>query len=781
MGPKWQRINYMPGTGIGENGQRITGCAEHIALSRKVAGEGMVLLKNEGALLPIAQGARVAVFGKAQADYVKGGGGSGDTTVAYIRSILDGLHIKESEGKVSLYAPLSDFYAENVKIQYAAGKEPGRTEEPEVPADLLAGAKDAADLAIITICRFSGEGYDRTGSAYDGDFYLSRGEEAMVQAVTAAFEKVVVVLNIGGMMDTLWFKDQPGIQAALLAWQGGMEGGLATADVLVGDVCPSGHLTDTFAARFADYPSSATFFESEQYVTYDEDIYIGYRYFETIPGAAEKVCYPFGFGLSYTSFAITDASGCTDEAGRVCLTAKVTNTGSVAGRQVVQAYCQAPQGLLGKPARVLVAFAKTGLLAPGESQTVTMSCSPYVFASYDDKGQVAKSAYVLEKGSYVFHVGDNVRDTVCVPYAYEVAEDTVVEQLTEKCVPCALKQRLLSNGAMEPVPAAAVVHHRTPANEEILPHFSPAEQKWRALPWGAQPKPQLMDVYLGKITMDAFISAMDDEQLINILGGQPSRGVANTQGFGNLPLFGIPNAMTADGPQGLRIQPEAGVTTTAFPAATLLACTWDPVLVEAVGRAGAAEVHENGIGIWLTPAINIHRTPLCGRNFEYYAEDPLVAGTMAAAMVRGIQSQGVAASVKHFACNNKETNRLESDSRLSERALREIYIKGFEICVKTVQPWTIMSSYNIINGTRAGENRELLTDILRGEWGFEGLVTTDWFAHSEEWREINAGNDIKMPCGMPEHTLEKLRSGELHREDLLNSVRRLLNLMFKLA
>lgn len=257
--------------------------------------------------------------------------------------------------------------------------------------------------------------------------------------------------------------------------------------------------------------------------------------------------------------------------------------------------------------------------------------------------------------------------------------------------------------------------------------------------------------------------------------------MANTFGFGNLPTYGVPNVMTADGPAGLRIKPECGVTTTAFPCATLLACTWNTEIVREIGAAGAREVHENGIGVWLTPAINIHRTPLCGRNFEYYSEDPLVAGEMAAAMVEGIQSEGVGASLKHFACNNKETNRKDCDSRLSERALREIYLKGFELCVKKAQPLTVMSSYNLVNGLWASQNRELLTDILRGEWGFKGMVTTDWYTHAPQYTEIAAGNDVKMGCGDPAHVLQMMREGRLKREDVVVSVRRLLEMILKLA
>ena len=298
---KWQRITYMPGTPLGRDGRRVTGSREHIALSRRAAREGMVLLKNEGGVLPFAAGTKLAVFGKAQADYVKGGGGSGDTTVAYVRSILDGLEEKQAEGRLELFAPLSAYYRENAARQRAQGCAPGQTAEPPVPAELLAQARRFCDTALITICRFSGEGWDRTGAPFDGDFFLSREELAMVDAVRGEFPRVAVVLNTGGMMDSSWFREDARIGAALLAWQAGMEGGSATADILCGDECPSGHLSDTFAVDFDAYPSSAKFNESEDYVEYTDDIYVGYRYFETIPGAAEKVCYPFGFGLSYTS------------------------------------------------------------------------------------------------------------------------------------------------------------------------------------------------------------------------------------------------------------------------------------------------------------------------------------------------------------------------------------------------------------------------------------------------------------------------------------------------
>ncbi len=776
---KWQRIRYMPATPLGEDGRRVTASQAHIDLSHEAACEGMVLLKNENNTLPLAAGTKVALFGKAQADYVKGGGGSGDVTVAYTRSLLDGLRMKEAEGKVSIFAPLSEYYADYTKEQYAQGQEPGRCPEAAGPVELVKEARAFADTAIITICRFSGEGWDRSGKPYDGDFYLSREEEAMVKAVEEAFPHIVVVLNTGGMMDTLWFKDNEKIDASLLAWQGGIEGGLAMADVLCGDVCPSGHLTDTFAVDFAAYPSSDTFNASEDYVEYNEDIFVGYRYFETIPGAAEKVCYPFGYGLSYTTFAIGDCKACCEDE-EIIVTAKVTNTGNVAGKEVVQVYCQAPQGKLGKAARTLAGFAKTALLAPGESETVTIRFPVYTFASYDDTGAVCKSAWVLEKGDYTFFVGENVREGQQLDFVYALPEDRILAQTQARCQPRQLSWRLLadgSRGAVENQPALP----KPEFDEANAPKgWITPENKWNALDNPVNAEHSLLDVAEGKITLDAFMDTLSLDQMVCLLGGQPNRGVANTSGFGNLNSHGIPNVMTADGPAGVRIHRECGVNTTAFPCATQLACSWNLEIVERIGVAAALEMKENGLGVWLAPAMNIHRNPLCGRNFEYYSEDPLVTGKMATAMVKGVQSQGIGTSVKHFACNNKEVNRLDSDSRLSERALREIYLKGFEIAIKAAQPMTLMSSYNIINGVRASENKELLTDILRGEWGFEGMVTTDWWNHASQYKEIAAGNDVKMARGTPEHTLQMIREGKLDAECVRVSVKRVLEMILRL-
>lgn len=814
---RWARAKYQPVLPMGENGQRITASEKHIQLSKEAAKEGMVLLKNENNVLPLKKGSRVALFGKASFDYVKGGGGSGDVTVSYVRNLYEGLKLKQE--KVTVFEELAQFYKKNVEEQYAKGRLPGMTVEPVVPEELVKGAAAFTDTAIISICRFSGEGWDRMAapgaSAKDaenifeeGDFYLSHAESAMVETVKKSFAKVIVVLNVGGMVASGWFKDAAEIQSVLLAWQGGMEGGLAAAELLLGEGNPSGKLSDTFAGNLEDYPSTEGFHESDAFVNYTEDIYVGYRYFETVPGAAEKVNYPFGYGLSYTKFRLSrplveslqenpaadrgqqlsgkEAGGQGNTSGDFRITVDVCNVGAYPGKEVVQVYYSAPQGKLGKPARELAAFCKTRLLAPGETQTVTLYLRLKDMASYDDLGKVAKSAYVLEKGEYHFFVGTSVRDTAEGDFVYVQDKDEIVEQLSCKLAPVQLKKRMLSDGSFEDLPLGEPVDTDATALGRVNWHekdgLTPVVRKRGGyIAWKPEKVPcPFEDVAEGKVSLDEFLAQLSDEQLADLLGGQPNTGVANTFGYGNLPEYGVPGIMTADGPAGLRIEGKCGVCTTAFPCATQLACTWNPELVERVGAAGGAEVKENNIGAWLTPAINIHRSPLCGRNFEYYSEDPLLTGKLAAAMAAGIQSNHVAATVKHFALNNKETNRRESDSRASERAIREIYLKAFQIVVREAKPWSIMSSYNIINGCRASENRELLEDILRGEWGFDGMVTTDWWTLGEPYKEVKAGNDMKMGCGFPERLLEALKLGVLTRREMEICARRVLGLILKI-
>lgn len=798
---KWVRANYQPNLPLGENGLKVTACADHLSLARKAAQEGMVLLKNEKQTLPLKEDQKIAVFGKGLFDYVKGGGGSGDVTVSHVRGLYDGLKMRKTPAK--LYEPLADFYREEVERQYQQGAVPGMTVEPELPENLLDGAKEFTDTAIIVISRFSGEGWDRKGVFYkdqspdeayqtklsreifeNSDFHLTVKEQKMVDTVCEAFDKVIVVMNVGGMTDTAWFAYNDKIDAALMAWQGGMEGGLAMADILFGDANPCGKLADTFACDLEDYPSTSNFHESENYVEYTEDIYVGYRYFETIENAKDKVVYPFGYGLSYTTFE-QQIIGVQEKEDVLYFTVKVENTGKAAGKEVVQVYYCAPQGVLGKPQKALATFAKTKELQPGESQVLLLSFPAAQMASYDDLGKIAKSAYVLEKGEYVFWIGSSVRDGKQAEFVYQVAEDRITEQLSEKAAPSLLKKRMLADGSFEELP------QREPNDfmenglgwdgketEGVVPMV---RRRNRYLLWPAPQNPPktLKDVADGKVSLDEFMAQLSDADLAELLGGQPNTGVANTFGIGNLPEYAVPNIMTADGPAGLRIQPQCEIYTTAWPCATMLACTWNTELVENVAAAAAKEVKENNISVWLAPAMNIHRSPLCGRNFEYYSEDPVVAGEMAAAAVKGIQSQGIAATVKHFACNNKETNRKNSDSRVSERALREIYLKGFEIAVKKAQPYALMTSYNIINEHRASENKDLLEGILRGEWRYQGVVMTDWWTKGEHYKETLAGNDIKMATGYPERLLMAVDKGILTRDELEKCARKVLELILK--
>lgn len=786
---KYARFNYQPCIPLGEDGKCVTASLNHIRLSREAAAEGMVLLKNENSALPLKKGEKVALFGKATVEYIKGGGGSGDVYTPYICNILDGFKEKEQEGKTSVYMPLADFYRDyfekesvNIPTQEQINatwdivnamefctKRDDMTydtfasmhvKEPEVPQELIQSAAAFADTAVFTVSRFSAEGVDRR--PIGGDYYLSELEKNLIDELGKNFKKVIIVINSGAVVDCEYLAENNAVSAILFGWQGGLEGGAAIADILCGDVNPSGKLVDTIVKSYDDYPCKEDFWECFDHLDYSEDIYVGYRYFETL--APERVRYPFGFGLSYTEFAFSGKVCCESE-GKIVAVVTVKNVGSVPGREVVELYYSAPQGKLGKPSRELAAFKKTALLHPGESETVALSFAVNDMASFDDLGKISKSAYVLEAGNYQFYLGTSVRNAAKLDYEYEVAQTVVTEQLTGLCKPFCLKKRMLADGSFEDLPTG-----------------EPSYTYGTIAPSGAKAPETVVpfDKVGTEITLDAFVAQFTLDELMDFVGGQPPTGVANTGCFGGLKRLGVPAVPTADGPAGLRLDEKTGISTTAWPCATLLACCWNPDTVYQVGAAGGAEVRENNLGIWLTPALNIHRDPLCGRNFEYYSEDPVVAGKSAAAMIRGIQSQKTAVSMKHFACNNKEANRFACDSRISERALREIYLKGFEIAVKEGDPWTVMSSYNLINGQHTSESYELLTGILRNEWGFKGMVTTDWGVKNNPVNEVRAGNDMKMHCGYPEDLKAAYDKGELTRAELELCVKRILDMFMKL-
>ena len=764
---KWARYKYNLTTNIGENGKRVTACDEHIALSRKAAGEGMVLLENNG-ILPLKEGTAVSLFGIGSLDYVKGGGGSGMVYSRYVRNLYEGFTLKAP--RFSIFEPLSEYYYnEAMKIldeRDGDHNTDNTLPEIEVPDSLIKDAAQNSDVAIITIHRFSGEDWDR--SEGKGDFYLNDAEEKLVKSVTEVFEHSVIVFNVGGMVDVSFARENPKIDAALLSWQAGQEGGLAIADILCGDTNPSGKLVDTFARKFSDYPSADTFNESRDYVKYYEDIFVGYRYFETIPEAKDKVVYPFGFGLSYTEFEFSNPIAKAD-GDKIEVSVTVKNIGKMAGKEVVQIYYSAPKGKLSKSAIELAAFQKTRLLEPSESQEIILSFDISDMASYDDVGKIKMSAYILEKGEYRFFVGNSCRNLKEADYKYIVTDEFVItKQLSQLCAPNNIEKRMLSDGSFEPLPSYPIKEY------DIAPYENTATAPKREKP------AQFIEVYEGKITLDEFLAQFTDDELINCVSGIENRGVANTFGMAGVKRLGVPAIMTADGPAGLRLAPSTGIDTTAWPCATLLSSTWNLDLMFEIGKAGGLECKENGIAIWLTPALNIHRNPLCGRNFEYFSEDPLVAGKFAGAKVKGIQSVNTGASAKHFAANNKETNRYYSDSRMSERALREIYLKAFEICVKESNPYTIMTSYNIINGRRCCESYEQLELILRREWGFEGMITSDWWVPCNQAKCVLAGNDIRMPDGFPDKLKEALNSGELKRGHLEKCVKRILEMILKL-
>ena len=789
---KYARFKYQPCLPLGEDGRRVTASKAHQAVARDAAAEGMVLLKNTDGALPLRKGERIALFGKATIEYIKGGGGSGDVYCPYIRSIYDGFCAKQAEGKVSVYMPLVEFYQAYVDEQ--SKKIPTQAEinavwdvvnamefcqkrddmtydtfrsmhveEAEVPDALIADAAANADTAIVTFSRFSAEGTDRR--PIGGDYYLSDLEKTLLQKLTASFGKVIVVQNTGAVMDCEDVADNANVQGLLLCWQAGMEGGAAVADILCGDVNPSGKLPDTIVRSYALCPSKDDFVESMQYVPYSEDIYVGYRYYATIPGKADGVRYPFGFGLSYTTFAL-DGAICGENGGRITAAVQVTNTGSTAGKEVVQLYYAAPQGKLGKPARELAAFAKTRLLRPGERQTLALTFDAADMAGYDDLGKIRKAAYVLEKGDYTFYIGTSLADAQRLPFVYTVPEDTVTAQYTTRCRPFRLGKRLLADGTAEALPTGEAEY---PCQDPVNVRYVHTETE---IPFS-----QVGET----ITLDAFVDQLTVDELKELVAGHAPTGVANTGCFGGVARLGIPAVPTADGPAGLRLEPATGILTTAFPCATLLAATWNEDVCFAVGAAAAAELRENNLGVWLAPALNIHRNTLCGRNFEYFSEDPLLAGKLAAAEIRGIQSQKIAVSMKHFACNNKEVNRYASDSRVSERALREIYLRGFEIAVKEADPWTIMSSYNLINGRHTSENYDLLTGILRDEWGYRGIVITDWCTQGVPSEELRAGNDLKMPVGDPDELQTALDRGTITTAHLKLSATRILEMFMKLS
>lgn len=718
---------------------------DSLSISRAAASEGMVLLKNEDGALPLTYDDKVAVIGDGVNKLVGGGGGSGSMPVATV-SLLNGMKTKHSEEKIQLNAELAVAYGKD--YNYAPSQ------------DDLKRAVETSDKIVYTITRSAGEGSDRT--AQEGDYYLSRNEISTLKSlVDLGAEEIIVVLNVGGVIDTTRLLAYPQVKAILLAWQPGQYGGDAIADVLVGDVNPSGKLVDTFAKSYDDYPSSENFSESGGYVNYTEDIFVGYRYFETFDPGYDKVNFEFGFGLSYTEFEYSNEKFDIVD-GKIEVSVRVTNVGDVTGMESVQLYFSAPQGLLGKTAKQLCGFAKTYGLAPGDSQTLRMSVDIADLASYDDVGKVKKSAYVLEEGEYDFFIGSSVKNVSLVG-TYLNNDTVIVEQLSEQLPARLLEKRLLADGTYENVYS----------DYQIEPLTSRSDRECASKP---SEKIYFDELYESPELMDSFLAQLTPEQLIRLCYGQTASLAGGTGAIGDCFEYSIPKIETADGPAGLRIT-DAG---TAFPIGTLLACSWSSELLAKVGEEIAKEAKEKGVDIWLAPALNIHRDVLCGRNFEYYSEDPYLTGMLASAITTAVQEGGVGVCIKHFVGNEKEVNRNSSDSRMSERALREIYLRPFQIAIEEADPWMIMSSYNLVNGVETAESYSLLTEILRNEWGYEGVVCTDWNNNTELYRELLAGNDVKMPTANAANAISAYNNGTLTRAVLEDHAERILKLIMKL-
>ncbi|WP_305767617.1 glycoside hydrolase family 3 protein [Candidatus Epulonipiscium viviparus] len=758
--------------------------------ARKVAAEGAVLLKNNSNFLPLAKDEKVAVFGRCQADYYRSGTGSGGAVnVEYKTDLINSLAARNFVTIDTHIKHLYDTWLAQNPFDDGGGGwacEPWCQIEMPLEASAVEAAANQNDKAIVVIGRTAGE--DKDNMAAEGSYFLTAAEIEMLNVVKTNFAKVGVIVNVGNIIDMSWVDDK--IDMVIYSWHGGMEGGNAIVDVLVGDLTPSGKLPDSIATTIDDYPSTKNHGSATQNF-YEEDIYVGYRYLETF--AADRVLYPFGFGLSYTQFTISNVTG-TIHAGTAKITATVTNVGDAyAGREVVQVYLQAPQGQLGKPTRSLVGFAKTPLLAPHESTVVKISIPFYSMASYDDSGATGhKSAYVLEAGEYIFHVGNSVRETVIAVFDTSLVLDStkIVAQLEEALAPTTSFNRI------RPDASGNVAYEAAPTRTVDLAARMTAMAP-QAIAITGDAGINLKNV-ITESDMEKFIAQLTADDLAAIVRGEgmshPQVTPGTASAFGGVTThlrddLGIPLMCAADGPSGIRM--ESGRTATQLPIGTLIASTWDEALVEELYTMEGEELKNNYVDVLLGPGLNIHRSPLNGRNFEYFSEDPLLTGKMAAAVVRGVHQGGAEGTLKHFACNSQETHRHEVNAVVSERAVREIYLKGFEIAIKEGNAKSVMTAYNPLNGIWTASNYDLNTTILRGEWGFDGIVMTDWWAKMNDCIDggegtrqnvssmVRAQNDLYMVVGnfgagsniSQDNIPEDLASGKLSIAQLQRSAK----------
>ncbi|MBT9730904.1 beta-glucosidase [Coprococcus eutactus] len=762
---------------------RVLDWAVYEKTAREMVAEGLVLLKNDNKALPLKQGETVSVFGRMQNHYYKSGTGSGGmVNVAKVVGILDALNECKD---VNVNQKLAETYAawdkeHPVELGLGWGQEPWSQAEMPVTEELVQEAAGESDSAIVIIARTAGE--DKDNTLEKGAFMLTDIETDMLRLVRENFQKMVVLLNVGGLID-MSFLDTISPDACMYVWQGGMVGGYGVVDVLVGDVSPSGKLTDTIAYDIKDYPAYDNF-GGEERNFYAEDIYVGYRYFETF--AKDKVRYPFGYGLSYTDFKIGVKHASLDfEKGVANICVKVTNTGKRLGKEVVQVYGEMPQGRLGKPSRVLIDFAKTKELVPGLSDELKFEIPLERMASFDDSGATGhRNCYVLEAGDYTIHVGNSIRNTTECLF-FELAETVELKKLQEALAPYEKFDRMKpfcdENGRM------LIEYEETPL--VTVDMYDRREQELpEEIPVTGDKGITLLDVKEGRASMDEFIAQFDDEDLACFVRGEGMGSSLVTAGTAsafagvspNLIAHKIPSVCCDDGPSGMRL--DSGMKAFSLPNGTLCGCSFNRELNTRLYALLGLEMTANKVEVLLGPGMNIHRHPLNGRNFEYFSEDPYLTGSIATAQLEGLKSSGVSGTIKHFCGNNQEYHRHTMDSVISQRALREIYLKGFEIAVKSGYADSVMTTYGLVNGLYTAGSYDLNTTILRNEWGFTGVVMTDWWASinrrgmepdaNDFATMIQAQNDMYMCCldGSKnmggDNVLEALQDGRILRAEL---------------
>ena len=833
------KVRTFNGTTSPEVTQRET---DHRKLAREAAAEGFVLLENKDHFLPLAKGSKVGLYGAGAIRTIKGGTGSGDVNERDSVNIFQGMKnagydVTSSEwledyDKLYVQARLdwkneifTKLNGDDTKFFDAYSATPFFMPSGN-PIDEEKAAADGADTAFFVLARIAGENKDRFDT--EGDYFISKEEKAILAQVSRCYKNVVLVINTGGLMDLAFVEEFDNIRSILQYVQAGQEGGNAFADVVSGDVTPSGKMTDTWAKDYYDYPGAEVYsYKSGDLMKekYEEGIFVGYRYFDTFE---VPVRYSFGYGMSYTDFEIRTndikVSGRGMMNPKVSVTVTVTNTGDTyAGKEVVQIYASCPQGRLVKEFRRLAGFGKTKLLAPKESQTMTITFPLYQLTSYEEES----ASWILEPGMYGIWIGNDLNTSV-LSGALELDEKAVMTACENICP---LKEEL-----NEIVPDAEKVQAREAAWQKEVKEkrMSVIELKAAEIPTEKvdyQPVPEELPGKAGKI-----VESLSVDQLALLATGDPGRAQGNALGSAGISVPGaaaetspcaseepwnVTTIALVDGPAGLRLKREYQVdngeivasdflaaleggffskpqekrgTTyyqfcTAIPVGTLLAQSWDVELIKRVGEMIGHEMELFNVTLWLAPGMNIHRNPLCGRNFEYYSEDPLIAGTMAAAMTLGVQKvPGCGTTIKHFACNNQEDNRMGSDSILSERALREIYLKGFEIAVKDAQPMSIMTSYNLINGVHAANCYDTCTKAARDEWGFAGAIMTDWTTTNVQIQGectaagcMRAGNDMVMP-GLPEdheNIKKELADGTLTMAELKRCIYNTVNIVLQ--